>query len=223
MNTCILPQHDVAYLDKQLLDEVGNLRILDSTFYSTIPIEHLTVWCHNKGIYCLPTVELIEWLRLHVILGETIEIGSGNGAIGRALDIPTTDACLMRRPDIMLYYSMTGQPVTNYPEDIIELDAIAAIDAYKPSVVIGSWITHKYDEKQHHRGGNAFGVDEFIVINRVNKYIMIGNEIVHALKPALELPHKEYKFPWLFSRSLKYENNIIYVWEKHEIKGSDSL
>jgi hypothetical protein len=214
MNTRILPRHDVAYLDKQLLDEVGNLRILDSTFYSTIPIEHLTVWCHNKGIYCLPTVELIEWLRLHVILGETIEIGSGNGAIGRELNIPITDACLMRKSEIVMYYTLIGQPVTNYPDDIIEFDAVKAIDFYKPSVVIGSWITHRYQEEQCHRGGNAYGVDENFVIENVNKYIMIGNESVHKLKPILELSHKEYKFPWLYSRSLSYENNVIYVWEK---------
>lgn len=220
MNAYILPRHDVAYLDEQLLNENGNLKILDFAFYSTIPDEHLTVWCHNKGIYCLPTTELIEWLKLHVIPNKTIEIGSGNGAIGRALNIPMTDACLMRKPEIMLYYKMTAQPVTHYPFDIIELEAIDAVHTYKPSVVIGSWITHKYDQRQHYRSGNAYGVDEILVIKNVNKYIMIGNEKVHELKPALELPHKKYKFPWLLSRSLRHENNIIYVWEKYETKVS---
>jgi hypothetical protein len=214
MNANILPQYNVMYLDKDLLDETGNLKILNSSFYSNIPIEHLIVWCHHKGIYCLPTTELIEWLKPHIILNKTIEIGAGNGAIGRELNVPITDACLMRKPEIAMYYKIIGQPVTNYPDDIIELDAVKAIDFYKPSVVIGSWITHRYEEEQSHRGGNAYGVDENFVIENVNKYIMIGNESVHKLKPILELSHKEYKFPWLYSRSLSYENNVIYVWEK---------
>ena len=47
----------------------------------------------------------------------------------------------------------------------------------------------------------------------VQKYIMIGNETVHYLKPILEKPHKEFKFPWLYSRSLRHSSNVIYLWE----------
>jgi len=120
--------------------------------------------------------------------------------------------------EVVAYYTLMGQPVTEYPDDIEEIDAIAAVDKYKPEVVIGSWITHKYTVERAKLGGNMYGVDEEYVLQSVKKYIMIGNDHVHRLKPLLELyPHEEYYFPWLYSRSMSGKPNVIFVWEKrHE-------
>jgi len=215
MNAAVLNNVDVSYLDKDLLDSEKHLIAKPASFYSSIPQEHLSLWCHHKGVYCLPTEELIEWLKPHLIPFKTIEVGSGIGTIGRTLKIPTTDSCYMRnKPEVALYYTMTGQPITHYPDDILEMDAITAINHFKPEVVIGSWITHIYSEKNAFLGGNQFGIDEEYMLKRIKKYIMIGNESVHKNKPLLQIDHKEYKFPWLFSRSLSTTMNIIYVWEK---------
>jgi hypothetical protein len=210
----VLENVDVSYLDQNLFDEEKHLLVKPASFYQNIPQNHLSLWGHFHGVYCFPTVELIDWLKNHIISDKTIEIGAGVGTIGRSLEIPITDSCYMKNNEqVRIAYAMMRQPITEYPNDIIELNAIEAINQYKPEVVIGSWITHKYDEKEHWREGNQFGVDERYILKNVKKYIMIGNEKVHDKKPILEMKHQEFRFPWLFSRSVNFQSNIIYVWE----------
>ena len=210
---CLLKNKDVSYLNKELLNE-GLLQIKPASFYDNIPQDHLAIWCHKNGIYGLPTTELIDWLK-NEIIGDAIEIGAGNGSIGRAFDIPITDACVMKRPEVQLYYKMGRQPITTYPEDIIELSAIEAISKYKPDTVIGCWVTHLYQEDDSDRGGSIYGIDEKDLLTKVKKYIVIGNKTVHGIKKILERDHKEYTFPWLFSKSMHSNKNIIYVWEQY--------
>lgn len=207
----LLPQVDVRHLDHLLVNDC--LQIKYANFYQDISPIHLAVWCHHHGIYGLPTIELIEWLRSEIQSLKAIEIGAGTGAIGRELKIPITDACLMKHPEIAALYLIQGQPITKYPNDIVELDAVSAVDLYQPEVVIGCWVTHLYKEADHWRGGNMFGIDEEYILSKVKKYIIIGNEDVHSKKSILDKPHKEYRFPWLFSRSLNTTGNLIYVWE----------
>lgn len=49
------------------------------------------------------------------------------------------------------------------------------------------------------------------IIEKVKKYIMIGNRKVHS--SILDFFHQEFEFPWLYSRSMSKEN-VIYLWEK---------
>jgi hypothetical protein len=215
MNFKILDKIDTTYLDVDLLDEHKHLIVKPAAFYNDIPQDHLSLWCHIHGVYCLPTVELINWLSDHLEVNKTIEIGAGIGSIGRTLGIPITDSCYMRNnPQVAMTYKLMRQPVTPYPEDIVEMDAISAIKHYKPNIVIGSWITHKYNPAEHWREGNEFGVDEKFILNNVKKYIMIGNEAVHSKKPILELPHQAFRFDWLYSRSTAIPKaDIIYIWQ----------
>lgn len=205
---------DVSYLDALLMKE-GHLQVVDDDVYQDIPQEHLALWCHGKGIYGLPTTELLNWLKQHIAKDRTIEIGSGNGALGRALDIPITDSCMMRDPQVAMLYQLQGQPITNYPDDIIEMDAVSAVQHFKPSVVIGYWVTHKYREDEHWRGGNMFGIDEDFILDNVDKYIVIGNSTVHMNKRILDRPHSRISFSWVRSRSMNSHANVIYIWDKN--------
>jgi hypothetical protein len=201
-------------LEKDLLDEQSILKVVPAEYYAQVSQETLAFFCHKYGFYTLPTTELIEWLKPHVVPGKTIEIGAGVGTIGRALGIPLTDSCYMRtNAEVIAYYTLMGQPLTKYPEDIEELDAVAAVDKYKPEIVVGSWITHKYTVERAELGGNMFGVDEEYVLRNVKKYIMIGNDQVHRLKPLLALPHEKFCPDWLYSRSMSGRPNIIFIWE----------
>jgi hypothetical protein len=123
----------------------------------------------------------------------------------------------METDEIKVIYAMMRQPVTVYPNDIQKFDAISAVEKFKPKTVIGCWITHKYREEEHEREGNMYGVDEELMLQKINTYIMIGNEKVHSKKKILQLEHSEYKFPWLFSRSLEQTKNTIYVWERNTL------
>jgi hypothetical protein len=65
--------------------------------------------------------------------------------------------------------------------------------------------------------GCIVGVDEESMFRRehVKKYVFIGNAGVHANKRILSQPHKEFRRPFIFSRSLAYpDDNIVWVWEK---------
>jgi len=209
----ILTNEDVSYLDSILLDN-NLLKVVSASILSEIPQSHLALFGHKHGFYCFPTIELADWLKQEIDLKTTIEIGAGHGALARYLGVPATDSRYMETLEIKAYYAIINQPVTKYPDDIIKLNGVEAIEQYQPETVIGCWITHKYNETDHWRGGNMFGVDEEWILKNVNKYIMIGNEQTHMKKKILDLPHKEHKFPWLFSRSLEPTKNIIYIWEK---------
>jgi hypothetical protein len=207
----ILEKEDIAYLDHILLED-GLLKVVDSAIYDSLPLNHIRLFAHMRGYYCLPTTELVDWLRVNFDLTSAIEIGAGHGALARCLNIPATDSKLQENPEVKLIYQLISQPITNYPKDVIKLDAIEAIKKFKPKVVIGCWVTHLYKEEDSHLEGNLFGIDEEWLLNNVEKYIIIGNEITHNKKRILKRPHKKFQFPWLFSRSLNPAHNIIYVW-----------
>ena len=62
-------------------------------------------------------------------------------------------------------------------------------------------------------GGNAWGVNERSILEKVDKYIHIGNEVVHNKKPILNKNHRKIKAEWIMSRSKHTNSNVIYIWD----------
>lgn len=216
MGISFLPKVDVCDLERQFLDDSGNLKIVPSGVYSTVNYDHLRLFCHKYGFYCLPTTELIGWLILNMSIGKTIEIGAGNGAVGRALGIPITDSCAQQNPEVASFYKSLGQPVTHYPRDIIKVDALTAIRSFRPEVVVACWVTHKYNPNEAWREGSKWGIEERLVLKKIKKYILIGHEKIHNNKPIMDLPHETFYYPWLWSRAEDAAGNRIYVWTKEQ-------
>jgi hypothetical protein len=188
------------------------VRVLSAKDLLKIPEDHFRFWCHKQAIYAYPTSELIGWLQEQIGEHSAIEIGAGNGAIGRALGIPITDSRMQEWPDVKAHYALSRQPTVNYGSDIQEFDASSAVEHFKPDVVIGSWITHLYHPDEHHRGGNMYGVDEVALFERVKKYVHIGATSSHSKKRILKEPHQVYRFDWLLGRG-KQDTRCIWVWE----------
>lgn len=211
----ILKDVDVSYLDKELLDDEGRFIIKPSSFYNHIPHNHIRIWGNKNAIYCFTTTELIDWLKTEIDPKSTIEIGAGNSSIGRALNIPMTDSLLQNRTDVKHTYKAVGQATVNYPSDIVAASAKRAIKLYNPQTVIGAWITHKYNPNDPDREGNYWGIDEGKIIKKVKKYIVIGNEVIHNMKPIMEKVSYKYRYPWLISRAKFPDLNTIFVWEKN--------
>ena len=215
MNGTILPNENVDYMDDLLLDN-GLLRVLPAAILAALPPVHISIWGNKKGVYCFPTIELIEWLRDKVAGRSAIEICSGNGAIGRALNIPRTDSYNQTKPEMMALYAMYNQTPIFPPQDVQEFEANEAVDYFKPEVVLGSYITQRYllgDELAVPKiGSSVYGVNELDLLPKVQTYIAIGNKTSHGDKRIRKLPHKVYQFPWLFTRTLKPEENEISVW-----------
>jgi len=169
---------------------------------------------NRHAIYGMPTVELVEWLREQIGEVSAIEIGSGATGLGRHVGIPMTDADMQSRPDIRMYYVMSGQPTITLPADVERIDANAAVRKYNPHTVVGMWVTQRWRPGMpDHVGALVDGVDETDLLRRVKRYIVIGNDAVHGDKDIMALPHCTYRFPWLRSRATYPEKNAIYVWE----------
>lgn len=178
-----------------------------------IPQEELAVFCNRRAIYGLPTQELIEFLKSEIGKQKAIEIGAGAGLLGCNLGIPMTDSKQQERSDVKLYYKMTGQPTITYHQEVREFDALEAVRRFKPGVVIGSWITERWIEGKTE--GNMYGVKEDKLLTMVEKYILIGHENTHGRKEILKHKHRIIKEPWICSRALDREKNLIYIWDNN--------
>jgi hypothetical protein len=211
----LVENENVDYMDALLLSSKGHLNVISANELSKLPPNHILIWCNKKGIYCLPTIELIDWLKQQIGNDSAIEICSGNGAIGRALQIPRTDSFIQQSPEIATIYKLIGQLPIAPPEDVQKFEANEAIDHFKPSVVIGSYVTQKFmvGDDQKNIGSSIYGVDELSLLPKVKKYITIGNTTTHGIKRSRNLPHATYRFDWLYTRSVKPEYNEIVVWE----------
>lgn len=210
---------DISGLEKLLLapDYSTSKKIVPAPAREILEFNQnqISQFCHTYAIYQVPTIELIDFLKKEII-GTAIEIGSGNGSIGRSLDIPMTDNCMQKWESVKANYRALKTPTINYPNDIIELDANLAVNQYKPQTVIGSWITQKFEPHMNNYSevsANVFGVDEFELLRKVKKYIHIGNEHTHESKEIFKKYRaKRIYADWLISRSQKRDQNVIYIF-----------
>lgn len=201
---------DVHYLDAVLLDDDGFLRPIPNDELEEVPNEHLTIWCVKNAVYQLPTLELINFLKEKIAGRKAIEICSGRGHIARLLEIKATDNYMQTRPEILAYYLSMGQMPIVPPDFVEKMDAIEAIRKYNPEIVIGCFVTHKWENGL--QTGNEFGPDERKIIE-VADYIMVGNDRIHWEKPIRQVQHEELYFPWLRSRAFDQDRNCVMIWE----------
>ena len=209
----ILEVSDISELESVLLKD-GKVQNLPYELLNRFSQEQISLFCHTHAIYQLPTQELIHFIQKHIEGESAIEIGSGNGCMGRSLGIRMTDNKMQELPEVRGYYQMMGQPVIKYGEDVEHIDAISAVKKYQPKVVVASWVTHKFKEGMN--VGNALGIEEELLFeNGVEKYIHIGNEKTHMYKPILEIfPVRKFKHKTIISRSMARDQNIIYIFTK---------
>jgi len=204
---------DVEYLDRALLDENGRLKLLTNYDYRCFPHVHLRVWASLHSRYGFPTTELIAWLKERIAKRTALEIAAGNGDLGHRLDIPMTDSYQqVDDRETMLYLAAMGVTPTNPPPDVKKEDGENAVRRRKPRVVIACYATEKWDKREPNKPGNYKGIRYGYVIERCETFILIGNKSVHGQSSALALPHEEFYFPWIVTRSKQQSDNRIWVW-----------
>lgn len=179
--------------------------------------EEITTFCHRYALYQVPTVELILFLIQQIGNSRAIEIGAGNGCIGRHLGIKMYDSYLQERPEIKQYYEeVMLQPTISYGKDVINMDGMEAVKKYQPETVVGCWITTK--NPHGYSIADVSGIEEPLLFQHgVKKYIHVGNALTHAAKPLIFGPTikcTEMHFDWLLSRSMSRVHNVIYIFEK---------
>lgn len=206
MSVSILPHHDVRYLDPLLRDSAGVLQVVPASVYAGIPHQHLQIWTHLNACYGLPTTELVDFIQQVIHGRSAIEIGSGNGVLGKALGIPCTDLKAQEIPEVRALYIQMKQPTIRYGAHVEHLEALAAVRKYKPRVVVGSWVTQVSDGS---RQGAVFGVDEEALLRQVETYILFGSLRNHGDKAICRRPHKVLQQPWMRSRA---DDAALFIW-----------
>jgi len=210
LGVTIMERTDVSPLDKLLIGSNGLLRTVPAAEVKAFPWNMIMQWCVERGVYQIPTQELMDFLATEIGSLNTIEIASGNGVIGRHLNLIMTDSYIQTTPEMAAYYRACGQEPITPPPDVIKMDANSAVNHYKPHAVIGSWVTQKYADGD--KDGSVFGVDELDILRKVVKYIHVGNDGPHGSKRSLKYPHKVYRFDWLVSRGQDQKKNNITVY-----------
>ncbi len=212
MHTFVIQPVDISSLEKLLLDAGGNLQPVPFDAIKKFPQNDISYFCHQYGIYQIVTTELVEFVREQIEDFSAIEIGAGNGCLGRALGIPLTDSKIQEAKDVKNFYGQIKQPPVRYGADVRKLDALTAVKMLKATAAVGAWVTHKY--KSHLPDGFFGGVDEAVLSKRLKRYVFVGNAITHKNKEMLRFCQpKEYRFDWLVSRSPNRAQNIIWTFD----------
>lgn len=210
---------ELELLDSSFLDEHGGVRLLPARQWSDVNPISLTLWCYRHGFYGLPTCELVEFLG-NVIDGRTaLEIGAGATRLGHHLGIHMTDSGVQCSDWMRQSYRRLGQKATEPGPGVERIDALAAIEKYRPQVVVASWVTRVFHPRFDVEGvSQAFfaGVDEEALHDQVETYIHVGNLGSHGQKTLLARPHKVIQEPWLLSRSVRPDLNAIFWWGEQE-------
>lgn len=194
-------------------------KVVPAEVYHGFSQEELFLFCVQNGLYSLPTTELLDTLNTLIMevspTRNAIEIGSGNGAVARGLGIPGTDSFMQDNELIRAHYRALGQATVRYGDDVIRMDANEAVSKLMPDCALGCWVTHRYSASDHQRGGNQFGIDEEAILASVKRYIVVGNNIVHAQKPIFDKMTRMIRGDFIFSRSIEgVDQNAIYIWDR---------
>jgi len=206
-----LKKEDISHVEGILLRD-GVLQVVDYERIKDMTTNQLCLFCVKHAVYQIVTTELVDFIRTEIGTKKAIEIGGGNGCLGRALGIPVTDLKAQENADVRAMYALMQQPVITYGQDVVKMEAMDAISSYGPEVVVSAWVTQKWKPGIKH--GFDRGVDETYYKGRIEKYIFVGNQGPHGDKVIMkQFPFKKYQFDWLVSRSWYKDKNAIYVFD----------
>ncbi len=200
-------------LESLAFNEAGVFQILPAVTWNQFSQNHISQFCIKHGMYCIPTVELIHWLKARVKGKRALEVGAGSGVVGRAVGIRMTDNFQQDIPKYKFLYDQMKQSTVTYGKDVLNYDAVAAVKRFRPHIAIGCWVTHKFNPKYPDCGGNEIGLREHQILKHVEEYIVIGNNAVHNKKLIMEVPHETFNPGWLISRGFHADQNRIYIWK----------
>jgi hypothetical protein len=205
---------DTSDLDRTMLDEHGGPKVVPAAVWRSIPGPQLRLWCHRHGFYGLPTTELVAWLRRQIDGRRALEIGAGNGSLGRALGIDAVDNHSQTWPAVALHYASLGQPVVRYGPNVEREDALEAVRRRRPQVVIGQWVTQYADPllSPPPGGGAPYGIREIDLIAEVETYIVVGNLAIHGRKNVCVIDHAQITPGWVVSRSATSALDCLLGW-----------
>jgi len=209
----LIPKDMINDISSDLLDKNGKMKLYPSDKFKKHDWYSFRVFCLEHARYGIHTLEQQLFLQELINGKKTIEIGAGAGDLGFHMKIPMTDLKLQNRPEIKVEYEEMRQPTIKYPDDVEEIEAMDSVHKYKPEVVIASWVT-TYAPHEMPYGSNPYGIQEDILLDHVDMYILIGNINTHGDKPIMKKSHEEIYENWMVSRAKDQLKNRIWIWRK---------
>ena len=213
MTSFLIDTRGLRDLSDEALDPKGRLRVLPAAFWAKTTPEERGAFGVRNGLYSFPTVELVHRLREIIAGRSAIEVGAGHGVLAEALGIVATDSHQQTDPKYRALYEAMQQPVVPYGPNVEKLDAKTAIRKHKPQVVIGCWVTHRYDPRRPAAGGNEAGFDEEWILDHCETYVVVGNTKVHEGKAIWSRVHVIEHPSYVVSRALNGSPDFIAVWK----------
>jgi hypothetical protein len=213
-NIAILDRRNIRDIRPDVLDDKDQLFILPYDYYRKTTPEERALLGHQTALYGLPTLELVQWIKDYIGGRSAIEIGAAHGLLAKALGIPATDNFMQDDPRVQAAYKQMGQRTVTYGAHVEKLSADQAVEKYKPQVVVASWVTNLYKPERHEAGGNVWGVDEDALLDSVDAYVFVGNHSAHNGKSIWSRPHRFVEQNFVFSRSMRPQDDFLCVWEK---------
>ncbi len=209
MDALTLDVNTTRDLRPEVLGEDGRIQILPAAYWETTTREERALFGTRTGIYSFPTVELVARLKEIINGRSAIEIGAGNGVLAEALGIPATDNFQQCMLQYRIIYESSKQAIVPYGPNVHQMHASRAVRHFKPQVVIGCWVTHKWDKNRPELEGNEVGIDEPDILRNCEDYVVVGNEHVHRLKPIWDRKHTIEYPSYVYSRSFNGTREFI--------------
>lgn len=215
-------QGKVLVVDNELVEKLknevtykdGRLKIVSSSIYDKYSQDEISSFCVLNGFYSLPTIELKEFIIPIIKDKKCVEIGAGQGSLAKWMGIEACDNFMQDWPWMVAYYKSMRQATVPYDHDYVQnCDANNFVKIRRAEVVLGQWITHRWNPDEPEREGSEFGVDEEEIL-KTSDYIFVGNMDTHKNKPIFKYPHKIYRPLWLNSRGFNKKENVIIVWNR---------
>lgn len=201
-------------LSPEVLGPDGRMQVLPAAYWASTTPQERALFGHRHGLYSFPTIELVEYLDALIGTRSAIEIGAGHGVLAQVLGIPATDNRMQEKDPYRQVYALTGQPAVRYGPNVVDMHASRAVRRYRPQVVIGCWVTHKYDPARPAAGGNEVGIDEEDILRNCATYVVVGNERVHGAKKIWGRPHTIEYPSFVYSRAVNGTREFIAAWHK---------
>jgi hypothetical protein len=165
-------------------------------------------YCVQRGLYQFITKELVHYLSV-LKDGVTIEVGSGNGLLAAALDIPATDNRMQERSVVIARYLQAGQTPIAYGSNVELLDGHKAKEKYQPNVIVSVWLTG--NKGLSGKQLNMYGYNLKSLASGVT-FVLVGNEFTHADCIPFGKACWEVSAAWIISRGEYADKNRIWVW-----------
>ena len=208
------PTHSLlCCLDDLLLDTNNRIKLLPAATYQASARQELRIWMYHRNRYCIPTVELVDWLKAKIDGRSAIEIGAGNDDLAYYLGIRAISNQRTMSASSYITVLFPGQiPTRVITSSVHHMDVTQAIYELRPEVAIGAWIPDKFTD--NYRGTLNYAPNDYQIIQNAD-YIHIGTEKIHGKCRILGFPHEAFKPQGLVSRTSESPpDDVIHVWKK---------